>query len=151
MRSAREAGRELDVLVAEKVMGYRWHAWEHSGSFTYLIEPGDEDLGETSIARRRGGVLEASQYSGAHYSTDIAAAWLVVERMRAQEFKLDLGHALGDTLTNPNHYAAFIGKGLHRIQGNGPTAPLAICLAALAVCEKSQLSSAPGSEMEGSR
>lgn len=56
------------------------------------------------------------------YSTDIAAAWLVVEKLR--------GRWPVEIMTPaPGGYSCLVG-GLFAM-GNGATAPLAICLAAL--------------------
>jgi hypothetical protein len=60
------AGRELDALVAGKVMG-----WESAVVANYpwqMIPPGEDRYIVRLVP---------------HYSTDITAAWLVVERMRA--------------------------------------------------------------------
>lgn len=75
------ASRELDALVAEKVMGCKvtvldsesglfdcgCGAWEHQGSY---FDEGDEEEW-SSLAR---------------YSTDIAAAWKVVAAMQAKNW-----------------------------------------------------------------
>ena len=59
-------GRELDAIVAERVMGYevRDETWRQPPSSSWREVP--------------------------HYSSDIAAAWEVVERMRADGWKLYL-------------------------------------------------------------
>lgn len=92
--------RELDALVAEKVMGKKW-----------------------SGARWGRGALP-------HYSTDIAAAWQVVEKLQADGFALLLDGNLHEQWT-----AAFT-KGEPDGTGNefrtASTAPMAISLAALA-------------------
>ena len=64
------AGREMDTLVAEKVMGFRVEGnivWFPDGDFSYLVP----DL-------------------GGHWSpsTDIAAAWEVVERIREKQTEI---------------------------------------------------------------
>lgn len=102
------AGRELDALVAEKVMGIAVNR------FGEVIQPG---MG-VGMPRR--------------YSTDIASAWGVVEKMQADGwfFKVE------DGALHTCWYADFIisepgrpPKGPRRTQAD--TAPLAICLAAL--------------------
>jgi hypothetical protein len=58
-------GRELDSIVAEKVMGWKWNAesaW----------------LGDSKWSRTHGDPWSFLP----HYSTDIADAWAVVEKLR---------------------------------------------------------------------
>lgn len=112
-----EAGRELDEIVAEKVMGW-----------TYI---------ETDIA---------TIWSNADYtldidalplfSTDIAAAWQVVEHFRTmfphdeQPMVLSMFHGKWQCAvacsTDAHAYELYIGY-----EVEAETAPLAICLAAL--------------------
>jgi hypothetical protein len=66
-----EAGRELDVLVAEKVMGYRTAPipdgeTANPPNFWPVAEDGD-----TILTHINAGLVP-------HYSTDIAAAWDVI-------------------------------------------------------------------------
>lgn len=70
------AGRECDALVAEKVMGYTL-----------------SDLSLPAYPKYKLFDIESGEFSGyvkevPHYSTDIAAAWEVVERMPIP-FKLE--------------------------------------------------------------
>jgi hypothetical protein len=88
------AGRELDALVAEKVMG--------------------RDMTRPAGFKHPIGMP--------HYSTDIAAAWEVVERLRAAGHWFDLRDIRG------NGYWASFGQ---EMSAEGKTASLAICLAAL--------------------
>ena len=70
-----QAGRELDALVAERVMGYVWKDESPSGRF--LNSPEGWPAGYVPQ-----GSSEMTWTSHLpHYSTDIAAAWLVVERL----------------------------------------------------------------------
>jgi hypothetical protein len=103
-------GRELDALVAEKVMGRRFTR--------HLCEPGtpphewvDSDVPE--------------------YSTDIAAAWGVVEKLREHFAGVEV-MALTKTNANPNYFEAklWANTWVHSF-AEAPTAPHAICLAAL--------------------
>ena len=74
---AMEAGRELDALVAERVMG--WHQ-------EYIISINNE---ETPIANTPEFMFPPDTHDFDDiervpaYSTDIAAAWLVVEKMHS--------------------------------------------------------------------
>ena len=109
-----KAGRELDALVAEKVMGMR---------------PGTEDCW----------VDPASSYGGqlplAHYSTDIAAAWAVVENIKSlhpddrEELTFAMNYYPEDKIWRFGweSYGEF-----GQFSGDAETAPHAICLAALA-------------------
>ena len=93
-----EAGYELDALVAEKVMGLV------KGSFGWINS-------DTAIP-----------IALPLYSTDIAAAWEVVERFKDWDWKL-YSHGEGESFViykDGTHYEA-----------TAPTAPLAICRAAL--------------------
>jgi hypothetical protein len=148
-----EAGRELDALVAEKVMG-----WQRLGEDDYS-KPG-HPLGLLSDFDQKGPHPRIqSPESGAFYfcpcqdgryqrpdaieppfySTDIAAAWQVVERIKELE-----GCGLFVTWANaeygdPSHWeVGFVEAGdegyghEQRIVATADTAPLAICGAALA-------------------
>jgi hypothetical protein len=106
-------GRELDALVAEKVMGWR------------------------DVSDGYGTPPEATLWEAIHiiphYSTDIAAAWQVVERMRDQGWTSHYTDLSLDS-REPWHSWHFTGT----TPPNGPTlsaqastVPHAICLAAL--------------------
>lgn len=104
-----EAGRELDALVAQRVFPddvFRWHSrCDYSGCFRCL-------------------------HNCEHYSTDIAAAWLVVERFRELRYAFSLddrGDRLWDCyfqLDSTDYSSGCLGV---------DAAPLAICRAALKV------------------
>jgi len=108
-----EAGRDLDALIATKVMG-----WQSAYGF-FRWEQTPPSGGEPRAVPR--------------YSTDIAAAWQVVEKMRAvghtvciDEFHLRDGTVLYGCYfhhleTDDEHYA------------EASTVPLAICYSALCV------------------
>ncbi len=111
-----KAGRELDALVAEKVMG---------------IELTITSQGHPYF--RDGTLLRVPI---AHYSTDIAAAWQVVEKMRdlgywcqmRNEFEAHDGPDCWAGFT-PHSTTGWNGRPDHWTQAE--TLPLAICLAAL--------------------
>lgn len=90
-----DAGSELDALVAKKVMGY-------------LIAPTDT----------YGPVVPP-------YSTDIATAWEVVEKMRG-DFGMGISGQVSDRIGEPWMVIFRSGCG-----GYGETASLAICRAAI--------------------
>lgn len=114
-----KAGRELDQLVAERVMG-----WSRIDSISWS-EPAPSGLGyqrlETDLPC---------------YSTDIAAAWEVVPELRRRRIHFEITCAgISDVYTvKLFHWAAFkdtFYEGPHKFEAYSDTAPEAICLAAL--------------------
>lgn len=108
------AGAEMDMLVAEKVMGWRdcgidvsapagIHAWKGR-------PPGSEEWK----------LLPA-------FSTYIASAWQVVEKLGPLFLAL---HRMG-VPGNAQAYKVELGDHEDHSEVSGPTAPLAICRAAL--------------------
>jgi hypothetical protein len=104
-----KAGRELDALVAEKVIG-----WTNLIGSSYDVNFG---------GRPPGGKWDIVP----HYSTSIADAWLVVEKLKTLtadgDIHIECLH--GEWSVSTCHEEAW--KGWSRAD----TAPLAICLAAL--------------------
>lgn len=76
-----EAGGELDALVAEKVMGWRWL---HDGLGNMAWYEGLHDTGWGD-----GGDAGRNRRAWAP-ATDIAAAWQVVEKMRSDGWLVSL-------------------------------------------------------------
>lgn len=108
-------GRELDALIAEKVMS----ACRLEGNFVQKI---DKDNKSVTIG---------TEWNYPPYSTDISAAWTLIERLveRGLEFKLQViknGAAceFKDT-AKKIIYVGFSDKQFHQ------ETPYAICLAAL--------------------
>lgn len=109
------AGRELDALVAEKVMG--------------LLATTGGSGAKTNYYARSSEV--APWENTPHYSTDIAAAWLVVEAMAGRDMQLSLDMFGGDPW-----WAEFADRQYVKgAQATATTAPHAICLAALKAME----------------
>lgn len=129
------AGRELDALIAEKVMGVEpmlsWQVMsldERSSVFS-----GTKDECERWL-ESHAKLFPISAYAGyhvgawkhhPHYSTDIACAWQVVEKMRQLRYEFLL------ITVRSSEFEA-------RFWSDNPTckalthaAPLAICLASL--------------------
>ena len=106
--------RELDALVAEKVMDYRK---DRAGN---LLPP-----------NFLGTPWQALVNSGAPpFSTDIAAAWQVIERWDEQGWDWEI-------TTGKNNIHVWVLTDNERVfahRGIAPEAPLAICLAALKAC-----------------
>lgn len=127
-----EPGKELDTLIALKVMGWRQvGAWEDDGEPIYADDR-DNTRGSFDILP---------------YSSDMTAAWKVVERLqspemarpwRRRDFAISREDRTCDGLwcvttdtaaphgTSPNGESVF---------AKAETAPLAICLAALKAVE----------------
>ena len=121
-----EAGRELDALVAERVMGWgdiSLHPMMDSDWWGMPSGPA------TAIQGAVGWLYTHEKVP--NYSTDIAAAWEVVEAVRGRGWSLSLGEGMsgyGDAVV----WMVDFYKG-NRIclSANGPDVPLAICRAAL--------------------
>lgn len=124
-------GRELDALVAERVMG-----WENVAKLP-MYSLGENGEGEATLEADgfewRGDVL-GFERTVPQYSTGIFSAWLVVEAMAKRGF-----HARLKTPFTPDdpYFAGFTPHGSTGWSGrgdyeaSGETLPLAICLAAL--------------------
>lgn len=108
-------GRELDILVAEKVMGWRLLCYE-SGVFAY--EPGQYDDAMKNDGWAWNGDKENREAHEFNPSTDIACAWEVFEKLSqlSSVFKSDTPF-----------WCCWWGD----VYETGLTAPHAICLAAL--------------------
>lgn len=110
-----EAGRELDALVAEKVMGLHVEWRNGLPMWVGKVLPGSPYVLEDGLY---GHTIES-------YSTEIAAAWKVGEKARA----IRLENREPDSLKGWRcSYNGFL--------GTGETAPLAICRAALEAIEE---------------
>jgi hypothetical protein len=110
-----EAGRELDQLIATKVMKHTVF------SISPIVLIGLQEANENGATRDL-----------AHYSTDISAAWEVVEKFQKEAWKVTVSN-LGDRSKFENDDYIF-DRWICRVGTNrakADTAPLAICLAAL--------------------
>lgn len=125
---ARQAGRDLDIQIAEQVMG--WKPTETVGLW---------DLPE-------GG--RVSVWNLPPYSTDMRAAWLVVDEMHRSgwSFALWSTHELSSVLPMPLaafkrsvHPPSLYGdQGDLTASGSGETPALAICRAAISAREEAR-------------
>ena len=125
------AGRDLDALVAEKVMGwgrahYDYVFWQQTAaepllrycSSTLIMRDGDEP---------------PNYYQPFHPSRDIAAAWEVVERMN----ELRKPFSITQSAFMSGWIAEFLADDdFNTIEAQADTAPLAICRAALLAMEE---------------
>lgn len=125
-----DAGRELDALVAEKVMGWVW--WHNTDADLTILVPSDQSWPDKwHFASGAGNCTKPADHGAPHYSTDIADAWEVVERLRERGYYLELR---GWVQVN-DFMACFIMPGGKEYCITDNTAPLALCRAALAVQE----------------
>lgn len=135
-------GRELDAMIAEKVFG--WSAFDRSpwrGEFAFaditLVRPGRPQ--PRSIAD-----VFANVQAPPKYSTDIASAFSVVEKMRERGLTVHM-----DTLGfMPGPWRVWLlTEECDRVADGEGELPLAICLAALdAVRDKWSGASTPERE-----
>lgn len=108
------AGPELDALIASKVMGWTTQKAKSDGmEFDQWLEPASVGF--------------VVQYRPPNYSTDIAAAWEVVEKLQARFLRVDVSAINSDGFT----VKIWVSEYADHIYAMGDTAPLAICLAAL--------------------
>lgn len=123
-----KAGRELDALIAEKVFG--WTAERRSDASmreVSLLAPGiaGKPWRFTQYLNESGTSRELGDFGPPHYSTDIAAAWEVVARMKGYLVLKQTGYRVPDFWS-----AEFVGYRDSLVIGEA-SAPLAICKAAL--------------------
>ena len=120
-----KAGHELDALVAEKVMG--WHIQQLSSySFAAWF---DSDNSQTGWTEEPDDYDSLRYFIGVwHPSTNIEAAWEVVERVKDWRITLSGGEYEGDG------WSVGVTNNTDTYYGLADTAPLAICLAALKAC-----------------
>lgn len=136
--TTKDAGRELDALIAEKVMGWG----RQFGSFAGTAEWHEDAVQLVSPEYAyplRPTTMPITYYDGfPHYSTDIAAAWQVVVKMgeRGYHARVQSPFIPGDEF-----HAGFTPHGSSGWNGrpdfaaSADSAPLAICRAALLAVE----------------
>jgi len=77
-----EAGREMDALIAEKVMGWTRHSWASHSALKKMLYC--TNCGKTKGIHQNEGFAQFCNKpicGPDNYSTDIAAAWEVVEML----------------------------------------------------------------------
>ena len=114
-----EAGRALDALVAERVMGFIWRVSKVSGR-RCLISPDYCPAWFVDVANGSEPLADQWDTRLPNYSTDIAAAWQVVEKLRSFSLSRHLDGSWHCWHWNKGH-----------LNANAATPALAICLAAL--------------------
>lgn len=136
---AMPAGRELDALVAQ-LMGWRW--W-HKEDYALLVNGEDNWPANTHFSLQEGKGQATGLDTGnvPHYSTDISAAWQVIERLKERGHTVAI--AVGRTQLWHDHtqeiavgvdleISGYDGSLEAGIVMQADTLPLAICRAALA-------------------
>jgi len=129
-----KAGRELDALIAEKVMGWSSQAdglyWDAGNHRTRLV------LGSIIAKKRDEMGLENAHGFVFAPSTNIADAWEVVERFVSEGVVFIVK---GDGLRTGDFNPKWTVLADNQPRTDADTAPLAICLAALkAVSQEGQ-------------
>lgn len=115
------AGRELDVLVAEKILG--WEVGVSAQSGRYCLPP-DSTRSEYAITwNNHDSKLPC-------YSTDIASAWQVVEKMREKGYEVCIGLVTDGVFCRMDDEPGEC-AGRASVDWRDGSTPLAICLAAL--------------------
>ena len=124
-----QAGREIDLLIDRELFGKKNLRAYHK---VFTGRHIDSDRGLTTYQQSE---LDAGKYGpweqcpAPHYSTDIAAAWQVVEKMNKRGFR----HVISLSHDGQTHHARFISfnpiEEVYQAWEN--IAPLAICRAAL--------------------
>lgn len=126
MNETMQAGRELDALIAEKVMG--WPPKPAHAGWQGDVVPSLADPKWVQAGPDRGWEMVFLP----NYSTDIAAAWKVVEKMRETPKPF---FSLAWYISG-RWGAAFLGHDDGTDAEMADTAPHAICLAALRAVAK---------------
>ena len=136
------AGRELDALVAEKVMGWQRFPYVLPGAGQHVDGDVVERWGATTVTVNYcppGRVHVSTIRTVPFYSTSIDAAWTVVEKLRDTNASVELSayrHEVKDDVPLLNRVAVWggnaIGMETKVAETTAETMPLAICRAALA-------------------
>ena len=130
------AGRELDALVAEKVMGWRWFRPGDAGEDGYPVDFWCDAAGDLTGWCDRPWPDDTEQWGDApalfsargtwQPSQNIEVAWEVVEKLARRGFIASVASDGADRWV-----ADFAADPLVTVCTYAPTAPLAICRAAL--------------------
>jgi hypothetical protein len=129
-----KAGRELDALVAEKVFGCKVRRAPEMYDYAYC-ECGDGEHGDQSNYERR---FHDDPWDIRRYSTSIAEAWLVVEKLAQTEWDYSLeykGKGRGYEFTAEGYFGKWVDGQFRYGHTVADTVPLHICLAALKIKE----------------
>jgi hypothetical protein len=130
----------MDALIAVQFFGYRWRVSSHSGR--RCVYPPDAFPTWMDTLATGDEPLVADWHPGwarwmPAYSTDIAAAWAVVEKMREAGWR----YCLIGYVSSPLQECVFerkLGHDGDRFSASADTMPLAICRASLLSLEEHQ-------------
>ncbi len=145
-----KAGRELDALnerVAIEIMGWRRMSWRDYHAYMNFSGTDERDSFAYAWHDAEGNMTEAHVKDKLYFdnptpswspSEEIADAWLVVEKLKADNWRFDITSKFTHSPKEPKtEWGAWFTLPPDGIQGEGyaDTAPLAICLAALKAVE----------------
>lgn len=130
-----EAGRALDAEIAETVMGeVAANAPVGDGMtrtatiYKPTMQKANEEIRRAYPKSLAKGQLWDAQYVGPRYSTDMAAAWSVVENLASRGWKVDVQNRYAPTWAC---HVSFPAPDYRNVFTHTNSAALSICLAAL--------------------
>lgn len=123
MTTEHRAGRDLDSLVAEKVMGRTWDETLCRVCGWPIVPDGETGCWSSNCSMRPLPLSHAD--APRPYSIDPAAAWQVVERMREDGWQCVIS-------SRADGWYVLFERGHDSIDAEADTMPLAVCRAALA-------------------
>jgi hypothetical protein len=122
-------GREMDVLIFDRVFGKTAHIISENDEWEFT---GDRDWLSTGQAYFIDKEDNGNAYELLRYSSNVFAAWKVVEEMCKRKYRYEIG---GNFAGLGNNYAAFDDQDWADrnplYKSYGVDVPLAICRAAL--------------------
>jgi len=126
------AGREMDALIAEKVMG--WHSDGEKYPIYCFVNPTNNPIyDQIYVYKTKKDDDNGTPKACDSFSRNISAAWEVVEKMNTSDLGIELISMTGNTLWICHLYKRERGEVICDTSG---TAPLAICRAALKAVEE---------------
>jgi len=134
--SEMKAGLVLDVIIAEKVMGYRWidYLW-YDGTLKKLLWNGNDVPNGDDFGRLNDDAELLIRWDMPNYSSDISAAWKVVEQLRKNNLTIvmnDTGNQYRMRFLKVNdHIDEWVNNPNDGFTVWSVTMPEAICKAAL--------------------
>jgi hypothetical protein len=133
-------GRELDILIAEKVFGWKrieGPHYDYNGPCEYgdVLIPPEMSEDEAFAMMPPKGKVPLGYFVTQKYSTDISAAWEIIEKFPIFEIEkhsiFSSTYFLPPTWPKDGIWCVLMDEKWNRFVGYGETAPEAICKAAL--------------------